>query len=143
MRARNDTDMRDAQGLRVRGFKIETGENKGTKKDGEPLDEIMQEVRAVEELRGTCRECGECVNFPILALRNYRGRNRKNLNHDANGKAAFAAAAAALHILKRDPDGDRRLFIRRYRPTPSLPRRRRGIGGGHGGGGRRPVNWML
>ena len=22
---------------------------------------------AVEELRGNCRECGECVNFPILA----------------------------------------------------------------------------
>ena len=124
MRARNDTDMQDAQGLRVRGFKIETGENKGTKKDGEPLDEIMQEVRAVEELRGTCRECGECVNFPILALRNYRGRNRKNLNHDANGKADSRLLRRRLHILKRDPEGRRPRPTPFYSPLPtnSLPR---------------------
>ena len=69
MRARNDTDMRDAQGLRVRGFRSQAAKGKGAEKGAEPLDEIMQqEVRGVEEQRGTCRECGECVNFPILAL---------------------------------------------------------------------------
>ena len=46
MRARNDTDMRDAQGLRVRGCKSQTVKVSREETTSVPLDEIMQEMRA-------------------------------------------------------------------------------------------------
>ena len=86
---------------------------------------LRRNMRDLSGVRGMC----QFSNFsPPL---NYRGRNRKNLNHDANGKADSVASAAALHILKRDPAADRRLFIRRYRPSSALTlryRRRRRCG---------------
>ena len=104
-----------------------------TKKGAEPLG--RDHVGSSSALRGNTRDLsgvrGMCQFSNFSPPLNYRGRNRKNLNHDANGKADSVASAAALHILKRDPAADRRLFIRRYRPSSALTlryRRRRRCG---------------